>query len=66
MEDPLAAFRSSDDSSAARLEYDPMAGDYRRRNGFKSAAVLLLEEAAATDLLFPAVVDEDVAAGSRR
>lgn len=45
--DPLAAFRSSDDTSAARLEQDPRAGDYRRRQGFQSAAVLLLEEAAA-------------------
>jgi hypothetical protein len=45
--DPLAAFRSSDDASAARLEQDPKAGDYRRRMGFQSAAVLLLEEAAA-------------------
>jgi hypothetical protein len=45
--DPLAAFRSSDDSSAARLEHDPRAGDYRRRKGFRSAAVLLLEQAAA-------------------
>lgn len=45
--DPLAAFRSSNDTSAARLEHDPRAGDYRRRNGFQSAAVLLLEEAAA-------------------
>jgi hypothetical protein len=45
--DPLAAFRSSDDSSAARLEHDPGAGDYRRRKGFRSAAVLLLEQAAA-------------------
>ena len=45
--DPLAAFRSSDDSSAARLERDPEAGGYRRRKGFRSAAVLLLEEAAA-------------------
>jgi hypothetical protein len=45
--DPLAAFRSSDDSSAARLEGDPGAGDYRRRKGFQSAAVLLLEQAAA-------------------
>lgn len=48
--DPLAAFRSSDDSSAAQLECDPGAGDYRRRKGFWSAAVLLLKEAAATDL----------------
>lgn len=48
--DPLAAFRSSDDSSAARLEHDPRAGDYRRRNGFRSAAVLLLEEAARARL----------------
>ena len=45
--DPLAAFRSTDDSSAARLERDPGAGDYRRRKGFRAAAVLLLEEAAA-------------------
>jgi hypothetical protein len=44
--DPLAAFRSSDGSSAARLERDRGAGDYRRRKGFRSAAVLLLEEAA--------------------
>ena len=48
--DPLAIFRSSDDSSSARLEHDPRAGDYRRRKGFRSAAVLLLEEAAAADL----------------
>jgi hypothetical protein len=48
--DPLAAFRSSDDTSAARLEHDPAAGDYRRRKGFLSAAVLLLEEAAKTPL----------------
>jgi hypothetical protein len=47
--DPLAAFRSSDDSSAAQLERDPGAGDYRRRKGFRSAAVLLLEQAAAAD-----------------
>lgn len=47
--DPLAAFRSSDDSSAAQLECDPRAGDYRRRKGFRSAAMLLLEEAAAAD-----------------
>ena len=46
--DPLAAFRSSDDLSAARLENDPRAGDYRRRKGFRSAALLLLEQAAAT------------------
>jgi hypothetical protein len=45
--DPLAAFRSFDDSLAARLEHDPGAGDYRRRKGFLSAAVLLLENAAA-------------------
>jgi hypothetical protein len=45
--DPLAAYRSSDDSSAARLEQDPGAGDYRRRKGFRAAAVLLLKEAAA-------------------
>jgi hypothetical protein len=45
--DPLTAFRSSDDMSAARLEQDPSAGDYRRRKGFQTAAVLLLEEAAA-------------------
>lgn len=44
--DPLAAVRSFDDMSAARLEGDPAAGDYRRRKGFQSAAVLLLEEAA--------------------
>jgi hypothetical protein len=44
--DPLAAFRSFDDSSAARLEGDPKAGDYRRRKGFRAAAVLLLEQAA--------------------
>ena len=48
--DPLAAFRSSGDSSAARLEHDPSAGDYRRRKGFRSAAVLLLEQAAAEHL----------------
>ena len=48
--DPLAAFRSSDDSSAARLEHHPGAGDYRRRNGFRSAAVLLLEEAGRARL----------------
>jgi hypothetical protein len=47
--DPLAAFRSSDDSSAAQLECDPGAGDYRRRKGFRLAAVRLLEEAAAAD-----------------
>jgi hypothetical protein len=45
--DPLASFRSFDDSSAARLEGDPEAGDYRRRKGFRNAAVLLLEQAAA-------------------
>jgi hypothetical protein len=45
--DPLAGFRSLDDSLAARLEHDPGAGDYRRRKGFRSAAVLLLEKAAA-------------------
>jgi hypothetical protein len=45
--DPLAAFQSLDDSSAARLEHDPKAGDYRRRKGFHQAAVLLLEQAAA-------------------
>lgn len=45
--DPLADFRSTDDSSAARLERDPRAGDYRRRKGFRLAAVFLLEEAAA-------------------
>jgi hypothetical protein len=45
--DPLAAFQSLDDSSAARLEHDPKAGDYRRRKGFRKAAVLLLEQAAA-------------------
>ena len=44
--DPLADVRSFDDMSAARLEGDPAAGDYRRRNGFRAAAVLLLEEAA--------------------
>jgi hypothetical protein len=43
--DPLAGVRSLDDTSAARLEGDPAAGDYRRRRGFQSAAVLLLEEA---------------------
>ena len=48
--DPLATFRSSDDSSAARLEHDPRAGDYRRRKGFRTAAVLLLKEAAVEDL----------------
>jgi hypothetical protein len=48
--DPLAAFRSSNDSSAARLEHDPAPGDYRRRKGFRSAAVLLLEQAAAEHL----------------
>jgi hypothetical protein len=48
--DPLAAFRSSDDSSAARLEHDPGPGDYRRRNGFWSAAELLLQEAARKPL----------------
>ena len=44
--DPLADVRSFDDMSAARLEGDPAAGDYRRRKGFHSAAVLLLQEAA--------------------
>lgn len=48
--DPLAAVRSFDDMSAARLEGDPAAGDYRRRNGFQAAAVLLLEEAAKATL----------------
>ncbi len=48
--DPLAAVRSFDDMSAARLEGDPAAGDYRRRDGFRAAAVLLLEEAAKAPL----------------
>jgi hypothetical protein len=48
--DPLAAVRSFDDMSAARLEGDPAAGDYRRRNGFLAAAVLLLEEAARAEI----------------
>src|SRR5689334_20165891 len=48
--DPLAAFRSFDDTSAARLEHDPAAGDYRRRKGFQSAAILLLEEAGKADV----------------
>jgi hypothetical protein len=48
--DPLAAFQSFDDSSAARLEHDPKAGDYRRRKGFRKAAVLLLEQAAAAGI----------------
>jgi hypothetical protein len=45
--DPLAPFRSFGDSSAAQLEHDPGAGDYRRRKGFRSAAVFLLEQAAS-------------------
>jgi hypothetical protein len=45
--DPLAAFRSSNDTSAAQLEHDPRAGDYQRHKGFQSAAVLLLKEATA-------------------
>lgn len=48
--DPLAAVRSFDDMSAARLEGDPASGDYRRRNGSQAAAVLLLEETAKAPL----------------
>lgn len=48
--DPLAAYRSFTDTSAARLEHDPKAGDYRRRKGFQAAAVLLLQQAAVVPL----------------
>src|SRR5664280_1557510 len=47
--DPLAAYRSTDDATAARLESSPAAGDYRRREGFFAAAVLLLEAAVEAE-----------------
>lgn len=43
--DALAPYLSTDDSTAARMESAPQAGDYRRRQGFYSAANLLLETA---------------------
>lgn len=45
--DPLAAYYSTDDTTAARLESSTGAGDYRRRQGFYEAAVMLLEAATA-------------------
>jgi hypothetical protein len=49
-QDALAPFLSADDWTASRLESDPDAGDYRRRQGFGRAAVLLLETAAAQEI----------------
>jgi hypothetical protein len=47
--DPLGPYRSTDDATAARLESSPDAGDYRRRQGFFAAAVLLLEGAVGAE-----------------
>jgi hypothetical protein len=49
-QDPLASYLANDDWTASRLESDPDAGDYRRRQGFGRAAALLLETAAAQEI----------------
>jgi hypothetical protein len=48
--DPLVSYQATNDWTASRLESDPNAGDYRRRQGFGRAAVLLLEAAADQEI----------------